>query len=95
MALTISLTACHNPTNNLNQNNKQIPKNENGKYISPDGKEYEYCLELTGTMPNAAKSLTWIVYTHDKDLTFEEVSKNLYSSYSEDRLDIYTDFVDI
>lgn len=49
-------------------------------YLMPDGRIYEYCLKLSGTMPNAKTGSTFIVYTNHADLTFEEVWMRLLSS---------------
>ncbi len=45
---------------------------------------YRYRLELSGRMPNAEKDSCFIVLTDDKNLSFETVSKSLYSSSMED-----------
>ncbi len=45
---------------------------------------YKYRLELNGRMPNAEKDSCFIVLTDDKNLSFETVSKSLYSSSMED-----------
>jgi hypothetical protein len=58
-------------------------------YTDPQGNKYKYKLELTGTMPNAKKESTFIILTSDADLTFDRVSKSLYSSSSSDWLDFY------
>lgn len=91
--MMVTLLACTNQVNTTYETTTQIEKNENGKYVAPNGKEYDYCLELSGTMPNAARSTIMIVYTDDKDLTFEKASKSIYSSNSKDTLDAYIDFI--
>ena len=45
---------------------------------------YQYRLELTGRMPNAEADSYYVVLTDNEDLTFENVSKSLYSSLLED-----------
>lgn len=66
------------------------PMGSEQSQLSPMGseqsqlKEYRYRLTLTGRMPNAAQDSTFVVLTDRKDLTFEEVSKSLYSSNSND-----------
>lgn len=60
--------------------------------ITEDEKDisgYEYCLKLSGTMPNAESESRFIVLTDIADLTFERAAKSLYSSFMEDGLDIY------
>ena len=37
------------------------------------GKSYRYRLEVTGRWPNAAKDITYVIVTNDKDITFEEL----------------------
>lgn len=49
-----------------------------------DDVSYKYRLELTGRLPNAARDSSYVVLTDNKDLTFEEVSKSLYSSLLKD-----------
>lgn len=39
---------------------------------------------ISGVMPNAQKETTLIILTNDNTLTFEDVSKSLYSSNSKD-----------
>ena len=41
---------------------------------------YQFRLELDGRMPNAAADSYYAVLTDNKSLTFEDVSKSLYSS---------------
>lgn len=65
--LFVSLTACNLKTSS---------------YTDPNGNEYEYKLELTGTLPNASKESNIIILTNDNTLTFEQVSKSMYSSNS-------------
>ena len=57
---------------------------KNRNYTDPDGNEYKYKLELTGTIPNASKESKYIVLTNDNTLTFDEVAKSIYSSDSKD-----------
>lgn len=45
---------------------------------------YQYRLELNGRMPNAEKDSSFVVLTDDKSLSFETVSKSLYSSLLKD-----------
>lgn len=54
-----------------------------------DISQYKYGFELKGTMPNAKGESKWIVFTNDKELTFEKASKCLYSSDSRDQVDFY------
>ncbi|MFD0590967.1 lipoprotein [Paenibacillus sp. GCM10027627] len=57
---------------------------KNSSYTDPDGKEYKYKLELTGTMPNASKESKYIILTNDNTLTFDKVAKSITSSNSKD-----------
>lgn len=45
---------------------------------------YQYRLELNGRMPNAEKDSCFVVLTDDRSLSFETVSKSLYSSLLKD-----------
>ena len=54
-----------------------------------DLQQYKYCYYLKGTMPNASQESELIVLANDKDLNFTQVTKSLYSSNSNDFLDIY------
>lgn len=45
---------------------------------------YKYRLELNGRMPNAEKDSCFVVLTDDNSLSFEAVSKSLYSSLLKD-----------
>ncbi len=45
---------------------------------------YQYRLELNGRMPNAVKDSCFVVLTDNAELTFEQVSKSLYSSIMSD-----------
>lgn len=45
---------------------------------------YQYRLELDGRMPNAVKDSYYVVLTDDETLSFEAVSKSLYSSLMKD-----------
>ena len=47
-------------------------------------KNYQYRLELTGRMPTAQEDSCYVVLTDRDDLTFEDVSKSLYSSLLKD-----------
>lgn len=49
-----------------------------------DGTIYQFRLELSGRMPNAESDSSYVVLTDNKNLTFEDVSKSLYSSLLED-----------
>ena len=48
-----------------------------------DGTMYQYRLVLNGRTPNAAKDSCYVVLTDNEKLTFEEVSKSIYSSSME------------
>lgn len=52
-----------------------------------DGITYKYRLELKGTMPNAAGESCFVVLTNNKDISFDEVAKSIFSSNSNDWLD--------
>lgn len=52
-----------------------------------DGITYKYRLELKGTMPNAAGENRFVVLTNNKDISFDEVAKSIFSSSSSDWLD--------
>lgn len=67
--LLVTLTACNT---------------KNSSYTAPDGNEYKYKLELTGTLPNASKESKYIILTNDKTLSFDKVAKSIYSSDSKD-----------
>jgi len=73
LILLVTLTAC-----NI----------KNSSYTDPDGNEYKYKLELTGTLPNASKESKYIILTNDNTLTFEKVSKSIYSGNSKDSVGI-------
>ena len=45
---------------------------------------YQFRLELDGRMPNAKADSCYVVLTDNGKLTFEDVSKSLYSSSFED-----------
>lgn len=51
-----------------------------GDYIVEDDMVYMYKLVLTGKDPNAAHRTQYIVLTNDQNVTYEQVSKSLYSS---------------
>ena len=59
-------------------------KEKDNFYTTPEGKQYKYKLELTGTMPNAVNETTFNILTNDKTLTFEKFTKSLFSSHSKD-----------
>lgn len=48
------------------------------------GTSYPFRLELSGRMPNAESDSYYVVLTDNENLTFEDVSKSLYSSFLED-----------
>lgn len=52
-----------------------------------DGITYKYRLELKGTMSNAAGESCFVVLTNNKDISFDEVAKSIFSSNSNDWLD--------
>lgn len=60
-------------------------QNEDGTYSTTDF-TYKYCIELTGRSPGAVADSTFTVLTNDKEVTFNEVAKSLYSSNSKDWL---------
>ena len=45
-----------------------------------DDRTYQFRLELTGRLPNAASDSRYVVLTDNGNLTFEDVSKSMYSS---------------
>ena len=49
-----------------------------------DGKTYSLRLELSGRMPNAVKDSSYVVLTDNAELTFDDVTKSMISSYLED-----------
>ncbi len=49
-----------------------------------EGTVYQLRLELRGRMPNAVKDSMFVVLTNNAELTFEAVSKSMYSSLFED-----------
>lgn len=51
------------------------------------GITYKYRLELKGTMQNAAGESCFVVLTNNKDISFDEVAKSIFSSSSNDWLD--------
>lgn len=59
------------------------------QYKDPHGNTYKYKLTLTGTMPNAKTESKFVILSNDNNLTFDDVAKSLYSSNSNDSLDIY------
>lgn len=71
ITLIVILIGCNNIINN-------------SKYLDPEGKSYKYKLELSGIMPNSKKETTLIILANDNTLTFDDVSKSLYSSNSKD-----------
>lgn len=64
---------------------------KNNVYTDPNGIEYKYKLELTGTLPNASKKSKYIILANDNTLTFEKVAKSDFSSNSrvKDGIDFY------
>lgn len=52
-----------------------------------DGITYKYRLGLKGTMPGAAGESHFVVLTNNKDISFDEVAKSIFSSDSNDWLD--------
>ena len=69
LILLVTLTACNT---------------KNSSYTDPNGNEYKYKLELTGALPNASKESKYVILTNDNTLTFDIVSKSIYSSNSKD-----------
>ncbi|MBQ7839707.1 MAG: hypothetical protein IJ390_04365 [Lachnospiraceae bacterium] len=61
-------------------------RNEDGTW-SAEGHTYQYMIELIGRDPNAVKDGRFVVLTNREDVTYEEVSKSLYSSNTKDFLD--------
>ena len=57
-----------------------------------EDRTYQFRLELDGRMPNAETDSYYIVLTDNENLTFEEVSKSLYSSLLED-IKVMEDFI--
>ena len=49
-----------------------------------DDNTYQFRLELAVRMPNAKSDSSYVVLTDNENLTFEDVSKSLYSSSLED-----------
>lgn len=49
-----------------------------------DDTSYSFRLELNGRMPNAVKDSCYVVLTDNSELTFEDVSKSMFSSNFED-----------
>ncbi|MDE7207410.1 MAG: hypothetical protein K2N90_09710 [Lachnospiraceae bacterium] len=49
-----------------------------------EGKTYSLRLELSGRMPNAVKDSGYVVLTDNAELTFDDVTKSMISSSSED-----------
>lgn len=49
-----------------------------------DDTSYLFRLELNGRMPNAVKDSCYVVLTDNAELTFEDVSKSMFSSNFED-----------
>ena len=66
--------------------NQPVSNETSNNIVAPDGTEYKYRFELTGRLPNAAKDSSYIVLTNNPNLTFEEVTKSLFSSDSADAL---------
>lgn len=44
--------------------------------------EYSFSKKLTGRSPNAVSDSYYVVLTNDDDLTYEDVDKRFWSSYS-------------
>lgn len=59
-----------------------------------DGNKYKYCVRLKGILPNAESESEIIVFSNEKDLTFGEVVKSIFSSNSNDSIDMYYFFPD-
>ncbi len=55
--------------------------------------EYKYCFYMKGRMPNAQKDTELIVRTNDYDLTFLDVTKSVFSSNSNDRIDAVVEWL--
>ena len=49
-----------------------------------EGTVYQYRLELNGRLNNASKDSCYVVLTDNDKLTFEDVSKSVFSSSTED-----------
>lgn len=58
---------------------KTYYKMKNGTWQCEDT-TYQFRLELDGRMPNAEIDSCYVVLTDNESLTFEDVSKSLYSS---------------
>lgn len=52
-----------------------------------NGITYKYRLGLKGTMPTAVGETHFVVLTNNKDISFDEVAKSIFSSDSNDWLD--------
>ena len=53
-------------------------------------RDYKYCFKIKGTHPNASKSSEYIVFANTTDITFEQITKYLFSSQLKDHnLDIH------
>ena len=61
------------------------------KIVDPelDINKYKYCMFLKGTLPNASAQTQMIVLLNDKELDFGKVTKSMFSSHSDDRIDFY------
>lgn len=64
----------------------EYSQNDDGSWTCKD-KVYQYKIELTGRDKGAEKDGWFLVLTNNKDVTFEEVSKSIYSSLMDDGLD--------
>ena len=53
-------------------------------YEQSEDTTYQFRLKLDGRMPNSELDSCFVVLTNNENLTFEEVSKSLYSSSFED-----------
>lgn len=54
-------------------------------FVAPNGEIYKYRKKMTGRHPNAKADSTLIVYTNEDNLTFEDVSRYVFSSLSPDK----------
>ena len=55
-------------------------------FLAPDGRVYKYKTLFTGRHPNAAADNTYLVYTNDTDLTFEDITDYIFgSTYPKER----------
>ena len=55
-------------------------------FLAPDGRVYKYKMLFTGRHPNAAADNTYLVYTNDTDLTFEDITDYIFgNTYPKER----------